>query len=210
MNTFVDTFVKQSVKMDHQTENQIKEKAKILFFSKGMLNASTQEIADYVGVNRTLVNYYFRSKKNLFHVLYNETILEMRNGFDSIYSSDVPFRQKVEDLIDFVVSFREKYPFIEVFNIQETGKLTNQLTTIVQPIKSEHIDLFLKEVEVEMKKGTIPTHDPVNFLINLISLTSYPVIMKPIFDRIFNIDSDLKREEIYGERKEIILTILFN
>lgn len=74
MNTFVDTFVKQSVKMDHQTENQIKEKAKILFFSKGMLNASTQEIADYVGVNRTLVNYYFRSKKNLFHVLYNETI----------------------------------------------------------------------------------------------------------------------------------------
>ena len=44
------------------TEKLIKQKAKILFFQKGFLNATTQEIADEAGVNRALIHYYFRSR----------------------------------------------------------------------------------------------------------------------------------------------------
>ena len=55
--------------MECDTEELIKQKAKELYVSKGVFDASTQEIADFAGVNRTLVNYYFRSKKNLFQVV---------------------------------------------------------------------------------------------------------------------------------------------
>lgn len=196
--------------MECQTEQQIRQHAKELFFSKGLLNASTQEIADFAGVNRTLVNYYFRSKKNLFHIVYNETIMEMRKSYAGIYVSDMPFREKVEALIDFTTEFKENYPFLEIFNIQETSKLSNQLETILQPAYMEETGLFLKEIEEEMKRGTIPAYNPVNFLINVISLISFPIVMKPIFKEIFLVPSEEQYQKIYNQRKEMVMTILFN
>lgn len=196
--------------MECQTEEQIKQHAKELFFSKGMLDASTQEIADYAGVNRTLVNYYFRSKKNLFYIVYNETIEEMCSNFASIYISEVAFREKVRALIDFSTEFRENYPFLEIFNIRETSKLSNQMETFLKPKSMIETKLFLKEVEEEMQKGTIPTYEPINFLINIISLISFPIVMKPIFKEIFCITTEEQYQKIYNQRKEMVMSILFN
>ncbi len=44
------------------TENLIKETAMRVFFKEGRFTATTQEIADAAGVNRTLLHYYFRSR----------------------------------------------------------------------------------------------------------------------------------------------------
>ncbi len=196
--------------MECLTEEHIKQRAKVLFFTTGILDASTQEIADFAGVNRTLVNYYFRSKKNLFHIVYTEIITEMRTNFAAIYVSNVTFREKVEALIDYTTEFRETYPFLEIFNIQETSKLNNRLETVLRPTCMEETGFFLKEIEEEMKKGTIPAYEPINFLINLMSLISFPIVMKPIFREIFCISTEEQYQRIYNQRKEMVMTILFN
>lgn len=196
--------------MECLTEEHIKQRAKVLFFTTGILDASTQEIADFAGVNRTLVNYYFRSKKNLFHIVYTEIITEMRANFAAIYVSDVTFREKVEALIDYTIEFREMYPFLEIFNIQETGKLNNRMETLLRPTSMEETGLFLKEIEEEMKKGTIPVYEPVNFLINLMSLISFPIVMKPVFREIFCISTEEQYQKIYNQRKDMVMTMLFN
>lgn len=196
--------------MECLTEEHIKQRAKVLFFTTGILDASTQEIADFAGVNRTLVNYYFRSKKNLFHIVYTEIITEMRTNFAAIYVSNVTFREKVEALIDYTTEFRETYPFLEIFNIQETSKLNNRLETVLRPTCMEETGFFLKEIEEEMKKGTIPAYEPINFLINLMSLISFPIVMKPIFREIFCISTEEQYQRIYNQRKEMVITILFN
>jgi len=54
------------------TQELIKETAKNLFFVEGKFNATTQEIADAAGVNRTLINYYFRSRDNLMKIVLDE------------------------------------------------------------------------------------------------------------------------------------------
>lgn len=196
--------------MECLTEEHIKQRAKVLFFTTGILDASTQEIADFAGVNRTLVNYYFRSKKNLFHIVYTEIITEMRTNFAAIYVSNVTFREKVEALIDYTTEFREAYPFLEIFNIQETTKLNNRLETVLRPTCMEETGFFLKEIEEEMKKGTVPSYEPINFLINLMSLISFPIVMKPIFREIFCISTEEQYQKIYNQRKEMVMTILFN
>ena len=43
-----------TTKKDEATEELIKNTAKRLFFGEGKFNATTQEIADAAGVNRTL------------------------------------------------------------------------------------------------------------------------------------------------------------
>lgn len=195
--------------LDCQTEHQIKDRTKILFFTNGILDASTQEIADFAGVNRTLVNYYFRSKKNLFYIVYTEIIEEMRKNYAEIYVSKVSFRDKVEALIDYTSEFRESYPFLEIFKINEANRF-NQMETILQPKSLEESKIFLEEIENEMKKGTIPTYEPVNFLINIISLITFPIVMKPVFRVIFNISTEEQYQKIYNQRKEMVMTILFN
>ena len=196
--------------MECDTEELIKQKAKELYFSKGVFDASTQEIADFAGVNRTLVNYYFRSKKNLFQVVYKETIEKMKEKYVSIYVSDKPFRSKVEDIIEFTIQFKEKYPYLEVFNIQEFNKPNGEDELICIPKGSEELNGFLKEIEEEMEKGTLKRYEPINFFINIFSLISFPMVMKTVFAGLFNIRSDEDIQRIYKQRKEMAMTILFN
>ncbi|HLW40486.1 MAG TPA: TetR/AcrR family transcriptional regulator [Brumimicrobium sp.] len=193
--------------MECDTESLIKRKAKELYFSKGVFDASTQEIADFAGVNRTLVNYYFRSKKNLFQIVYSETIEKMKKQYATIYIAHKPFRDKVEDIIDFTIQFKEKYPYLEIFNIQEFNKPNPE--DIFIPKQSEEIKVFLKEIEEEMEKGTLEKYEPINFFINIISLISFPMVMKTLFTGIFNIESEKDYQRIYKQRKEMAMTILF-
>ena len=57
------------IKKDDATEELIKNTAKKIFFGEGKFNATTQEIADAAGINRTLINYYFRSRDKLFEIV---------------------------------------------------------------------------------------------------------------------------------------------
>ena len=93
-----------------QTEKLIKEKARTLFFQKGFLNATTQEIADEAGVNRALIHYYFRSREQMLDILLDETLLEKKDRVRSILSSELSFREKIARYIDAVVDYGLKYP----------------------------------------------------------------------------------------------------
>ena len=48
------------------TEEKIKEAAKRVFLGKGFSGCTSREIAKEAGMNVALVNYYFRSKNQLF------------------------------------------------------------------------------------------------------------------------------------------------
>src|SRR5688572_2782290 len=103
-----------------QTEKLIKEKAKILFFQKGFLDATTQEIADEAGVNRALIHYYFRSRELMLEMILDETMMEKRDRARKILMSDLPFRKKIASYIDTVVEYGLMYPYLENFIISET------------------------------------------------------------------------------------------
>ncbi len=191
------------------TDIILKQKAKELFFSKGVLTASTQEIADYAGVKRTLINYYFGSKYELFKIAYTELITEMKNSLATIYTKEVSFKQKIEDLLDFLIQFRDTYPFLEVFNIQETVKIKNDLDTIVQPSSFAASHVFIKEIELEMEKGTIKQYHPVVFIMNVFALIAQPILMQPIYRDVFDLN-EKEYKILLLQRKQIALTLLFN
>src|SRR5947207_10794634 len=96
-----------------QTEKLIKEKAKILFFQKGLLNATTQQIADEAGVNRALIHYYFRSRDVLFKKVLEEAIGETRTKIDSIFESDEPFKSKISKYLDVFIDRNAEFPYIQ-------------------------------------------------------------------------------------------------
>src|SRR6187549_2354504 len=105
-----------------QTEKLIKQKARILFFQKGFLNATTQEIADEAGVNRALIHYYFRSREQMLDMLLDETLQEKKDRVRKILTSELPFRDKIANYIETIVDYGLRYPYLDNFIISETAR----------------------------------------------------------------------------------------
>ncbi|MCH5688001.1 TetR/AcrR family transcriptional regulator [Niabella sp. W65] len=98
-------------KRDSATEDLIKDTAKRIFFAEGRFNATTQEIADAAGVNRTLVHYYFRSKDQLFKRVMEDGRNEFHKKMEEMDHPELSFKQKMKHLINIWMEQGLKYPF---------------------------------------------------------------------------------------------------
>jgi AcrR family transcriptional regulator len=190
---------------DTGTEQLIKDTAKQLFFAEGKLHATTQEIADPAGVNRTLVNYYFRSRDALFDQVFNEAQQAVVSMIDEVMESDMPFRQKIENLISVFHKEAMRYPYREIFVITEMNR--NDVIN-AKKARAEKVNTFLEEVQREMDKGNIKHMNPRHFTINLFSLMAYPLVTAPLNKILFGMN-DEEYNALLEERKQLIFEIIF-
>ncbi|MDF2187731.1 TetR/AcrR family transcriptional regulator [Paraflavitalea sp. CAU 1676] len=194
---------------DSQTEQQIKDAARKLFFTEGRFNATTQEIADAAGVNRTLVNYYFRSRDLLFDQILREARATMDMRLEMAMSTETSFRKKIEHFIDIFMEQAFTYPYLDTYMVTRINEDVEKQNEIITDLKkTERLKNFLRDIEAEIKKGTIEKMEPVQFLISLISLLSHPVVIQPLFKKLFQY-SDRQYKQMLLARKEIILKMLF-
>lgn len=191
-----------------QTEAVIKEKAKSLFFQKGFLNATTQEIADEAGVNRALIHYYFRSRDQLMDTLLEEAVNEKRERARAVLSSALPFREKISLFIDIVVEYGLKYPYLENFIITETARNPEKVKVLCQT-KVKSSDLIRKDLEEEIAQGRLLPITAEHFVINLISLCNYPLLAKTVLQNMHGM-SDTAYRKFLLDRKEIIYHAIFH
>ena len=187
-------------------EELIKQTAKELFFSKGYLHATTQEIADAAGVNRSLINYYFRSRDLLFQTVYREAMDSLKSQLDEVLYDKIPFRQKMELFIDVYMKELLRYPYRESFLITE---ICSKNFAMQEKKKSECLIHFLAEIGAEMEKGSIKKGNPIQFMFNLFALLAFPVIMTPLYQKLLDI-SAAEYSALIADRKQLILDQIFN
>ena len=192
-----------------QTEKLIKEKAKSLFFQKGFLNATTQEIADEAGVNRALIHYYFRSRELMLEALLDETLQEKRDRVRGVLTSDLPFREKIANYIDTIVDYGLKYPYLDNFIISETARRPEKVKLFCAKDRFRSSDLIREALEQEIKKGIIAPISAEHFMVNLISLCNYPLLAKSVIQTIHGL-TDTAYRKFLLERKRIIFRTIFD
>lgn len=190
---------------DTGTEQLIKDTAKRLFFAEGKLHATTQEIADAAGVNRTLVNYYFRSRDALFDQVFNEAQESLVKLIDEVIESDMPFKQKIENLISVFLKEAMQFPYRELFIITEMNRhdVINGKKARVKTVNA-----FLEQIKMEMDKGTIKAMNPRHFTMNLFALMAYPLVTAPLHKILFGMN-DADYSALMEERKKLIFEIIF-
>lgn len=194
---------------ESQTEDLIKEKAKGLFFKKGFLNATTQEIADEAGVNRALIHYYFRSREQLLDTLMEEIVSEKKNRIRPILLSDTSFRDKIAAYIDVIVDHGMRYPYIENFIITETVRNPDKVKLLCFKDKLRSSELIKDQLQEEIDKGAIAPISPEHFMVNLNSMCNYPLLAKNVIQNIHGM-SDAVYKKFLTERKQVIFSTLFN
>jgi len=194
---------------DQATEELIKEKAKVLFFQKGFLDATTQEIADEAKVNRALIHYYFRSREQLMDVILEEVVRRKRARVSAIFTSSLGFRAKIAVYINTIVDQGLTFPYLENFIISETARDHERVNTLCSPGKLKTADLIRADLALEVKKGKLAAISAEHFMVNLSAMCNYPLLAKSILKSIHGM-SDQSYRKFLLDRKKVIYQAIFN
>lgn len=192
-------------KTDTDTEQLIKDTAKRVFFGEGRFNATTQEIADAAGVNRTLINYYFRSRNNLFDIVFEDAQKKEYERTQMIADSEEPLKEKLTAYLDLFFEQAKEYPYLEIYIVTQM----NQGSCYKDPeMINQLLGRFYEDISEEMEKGNIQKMQPQQFVINFISLATFPVSMRPLMEQSMGFTKE-EYDKLLEDRKEIILKMLF-
>lgn len=187
-----------------QTQELIKETTKKLFFVQGRFDVTTQEIADEAGVNRTLINYYFRSRDNLVQIVSDEAHKVEKEKSEIIMNSDLPFKEKIAKFVESSLQTSLQYPYLETYIVSQL----NKGTCAKKDIEEDDVKKLYKDIEQEMSLGKIEQMEPCQFIFNMISLLVFPSAMRPLFMENMMID-DKEFDRLISDRKDIIIKMLF-
>lgn len=190
-----------------QTEELIKEKAKVLIFQKGYLNATTQEIADEAGVNRALIHYYFRSREQMMEILLEEALNEKKMKVTESLSGNKPFRVKIANYIDVVVNLGLTYPYFTNFVISEINRHPDKEKLFCSKHKAKTVDLIRDQLEAEIKNGKLAPIPAEDFMVNLVSLCNYPLLAKPILKTIHGMTDEAYYDFLRERKRTIFITV---
>lgn len=194
-----------SEKIVSETERLIMDTAMNVFFAEGRFNATTQEIADAAGVNRTLINYYFRSRNNLFNIVFENAQKRENELTEAIVFSELPLKEKISRHLDVYFEQAKKYPYLEIYMVTQVnqGNCFKDKDTM-----GRVLDKFYLEIALEMEKGNVAKMRPEQFVLNFVSLMVFPVSMRPLLEETMGISKEAY-EKLLEERKKIILQTLF-
>ncbi len=189
---------------EKSTEEKILTAAKKVFVIKGMAGARMQDIADEAGINKALLHYYFRNKEKLFEVIFLEAAQKMFPKINSIFESDMPLFEKIENFCEEYITIMSENPYLPLFVLNEINKDPEHfLGKIWNKQKFPRPQKFLEQIEKEAKKGTIKRISPLHLLINLISMCIFPFVGKTMIQFINGLDELQFRNIMIQRKKEI-------
>nr|WP_295928079.1 TetR/AcrR family transcriptional regulator [uncultured Dyadobacter sp.] len=184
--------------IDLSTEEKIKEAASIVFTKKGYGNARTRDIAEEAGINLALLNYYFRSKEKLFQIVMAERIDKLFGVLAPILNdAGTTLDDKLDKITENYISMLLKNPDLPIFVLSEIRNNPEQLSNRFQARKNLTESVFIKQLK-ERRSDISPFH----FLMNLLGMTLFPFVAKPVLQPIAG------NEEVYNammeQRKKLI------
>lgn len=191
---------------DISTEEKIKEAARKVFQEKGYGQARTRDIADEAGINLALLNYYFRSKEKLFDIIMEESMQQMFGLIVGIVNDENTELSKKIDLIAnrYVDSLLEN-PNLPLFVLSEIQanpkKLIEKIGISENLIKNNY---FYKQIQEQMDKKGIKGIAPLQIFINIVSMTVFPIVGKPLLISIHSPMTEDDYTNFINERRKLV------
>lgn len=187
------------------TEEKIIAAARKLFTQKGFSATKTRDIAEEAGINLALLNYYFRSKQNLFQIIIEEKFNQLFGVINPILSnSEISLEEKIETLVTNYTNMLLGNDDLPLFVLSEIK--TNEF--LIKRVRQNAEILSNPVIEKQLKERGFTTTG-FNFIMNVMSLTLFPFMSKPLF-----VTSGLIKEEEFvhfiTERKKDIPTWVMN
>lgn len=188
-----------------EVKNKILKEAQVLFIKNGYKGASIRDIAKASGTNIAMVNYYFKSKYNLFEIIFEDALDIFTKRIFETVTSDLPFFELIETWIHTYYELLFEYPQIAAFILNEVSLNPEGLT---QRIKKRNpynsFSKIEKRIEEEVRKGTIRETPAADFLLNILSMCMFPFMFGNLAMTLMEIPQGIYNELIANHEKYVI------
>lgn len=165
------------------TEEKIKEAARKLFTQKGFAATRTREIAEEAGINLALLNYYFRSKQKLFDLIMEENFRQVGE-----------FGKKINVSVHYLAHL--------FFHRQRLVRKIGRDPPNELPEMAPARRMFLEQLKDAKNSGKTEL-DPFQFVANLVGLSVFPFVAKPLLQRVLNV-SDEQFHAYMEDRRKLV------
>jgi TetR/AcrR family transcriptional regulator len=191
------------------TEEKILNAARKVFLTKGMDGARMQDIADEAGINKALLHYYFRSKDKLFEQVFLDAASHFLPTVFQILESERSLFEKIELFCHTYIDQLIKTPFVPIFIINEINRQPQAFLKKLMGSKMPPVQKILKQIETETREGRIRPIDPLQFLMNILSLCVFPFLVRPMVQLVTTI-SDKQFMALMEERKKEVPKLIIS
>jgi len=162
------------------TEQKIFEAATDLFIEKGVDRTSVRDIATKAGINLALMNYYFRSKENLFDAIFANLVKKNTKDLIKIMDSDLDLTEKISQYVSTYIDILIQNPLLVSFFMAILHRSREKITEMDVIHNLYGREKFTQQILDEGKKGAIKKTDPSHFYVDMISMITFPFAIKPL------------------------------
>lgn len=167
---------KKKVKSETNTEEKIIAAARKVFMLKGFSGTRTRDIAEEAGINLALLNYYFRSKKKLFDLIMQEKIQNLFGIIAPVLTdSSTTLETKINLIVSGYIDVLSENPDLPTFVLNELRKKNFD---IIQKFPFDKV--IVQSSFIKQLKERRSDINPVHFLINILGMTVFPFVAKPM------------------------------
>jgi AcrR family transcriptional regulator len=185
--------------IDLSTEEKIKEAARKVFTQKGYAATRTRDIVQEAGINLALLNYYFRSKEKLFEIIMFEKVQQLFGIILPILNEpSTTLEVKLQKIASTYIDMLIQNPDLPLFVLSEIRNNPEQFGDKLQLTKVINESVLIKQL-----KEKKPDLNPLHFLFNILGLTIFPFIAKPVFGAAQTFNEEMF-VSIVNERKKLI------
>ena len=182
------------------TEDQLKAAARRVFLRKGYAATKTRDIAEEAGQNLALLNYYFRSKENLFHLVLHESTQQFFGAVAPLFhDTATTLSTKIELIASRYIDLLLQQPDTPLFVLSELR--TNPAWF------SRHAPLMHRLAQSDFARQLVeqqPAANPVQVFLAFIGMLVFPFMLKPVLKATESID-EAEFTRLMQERKALVV-----
>jgi TetR/AcrR family transcriptional regulator len=195
--------------LDLSSKEKILNAARSAFIRNGSSGARMQEIADEAGINKALLHYYFKNKEGLFELVFNDAFSEFIPKIHSIFSGAGSVMEKIERYVETHLELLISKPDLPLFVLNEMQRDPERFFSgiLSKMPGTPPFELFLKQIENEMKDGKIRTMNPRDLWMNVMSMTVFPFIGEPMLKKFLVVNTE-EYQSLLTKRKDSILIFI--
>ena len=195
--------------MAEQTKAAIIEAAREIFVEKGYAGARMQEIADAAGINKALLHYHFKSKEQLFQMILTETLGLVIPKLADAIDGEGSVMDKIEVIVHAYIDVLREHPHVPLFVLHELSQKREDFIGVLKQrmARIPNFQIFFQQMMEEMAAGKIRQIPPLQLVLNVISLSVFPFIARPIFCNVMEVSAP-DFDELMAQRADEVVDFI--
>lgn len=197
-------------KVNPETKEKILAAAEAVFHENGFKGARTTQIAERSGVSRTMMNYYFRTKEDLFFEVLQSSFGFFIQHANQLFEGQPDLQDLINKLIDLVFEMLSQKPGLPSFMVNllnEQPDLLTKLPIVQEENLPDRFDNLLQQARQQQQiQSTISGE---NLILNIYGMIVIPYLTAPLI-RFKESRTEQEMHSFLEIRKEQIKSFTWN